>query len=147
MLVLFLSIALLVPCCGYALTHDVYPALYPLQGYPQRLVAGIPAGAPVVFTTLPPFALLTTYDPTHRYTFLLDWTYDLDPRRVQGDLSGQRLMENWKRAGYEADRILPCAEVLRGRFGLLPPARLGQNRLVCRPVGRQSRVPGAAAPN
>ena len=99
----------LVPFCIFALSRRTNFALYPAVGYPQKLAAMIPLDAPVV-TNLPAFTLLTTYDPTHRYLFLLDWSYDLQ-LGPQKDMSGERLMENWKRAGYEADNILPCTSI------------------------------------
>ena len=108
-----LALLALLPLCAFALFRKTNYALYPPTGYPEQIAARIPAGAPVL-TALPAFTLLSHYDPTHRYLFLLDWPFDLAPGHL-ADYSGERLMENWQRAGYNADRILPCP-ILFARF-------------------------------
>ena len=118
------SLFALIPFFAFALSRQTNFALYPPTGYTQKLAAMIPRDAPVL-TNLPAFTLLSTYDPTHHYLFMLDWSYDLQPSQHR-DVSGERLMENWKRAGYEAGNILPCTSIFSrypDNYVLLAPYR------------------------
>ncbi len=95
-------------CCGYALSRRTNYQLYPSRGYPERLLQSVPAGATVISNSLV-FELLRTYNSSHRFVTPFNWKYG--PRTDDhNDYSDQRLMQNWKRAGYDEANILPCKE-------------------------------------
>ena len=104
------SLAFLLPCFAFSLAHNDYPGLYAPLNYTGSLASQIPHDAPVLVSEFPSYTMLATFEPTHRYLFLLDWPYDLRTN-PGGDFSGQRLMENWHRAGYAPDDIVPFCTV------------------------------------
>lgn len=133
---LFFPLLFLICCCTYAISRRTNHGLYATEGYPQRLLERVPAGATVVSNSLA-FELLSTYDPTHRSITPYNWFYGPSfDHHV--DYSDQHLMENWKRADYEAANIVPCWAAFSqpGTFYVLidPPQttwfeeRIAQNR-------------------
>lgn len=98
----------LLPLIGYASSRRTNYALYPSRGYPERITAPIPPGAPVL-ASLHTFTLLLTYDPRNPILFPVDWHGD-DPSGTTSNF-GEHLMENWRRAGYAPGQILPCAQI------------------------------------
>lgn len=107
-----LVMLVILPCAGFALRHHDLQEIYPKPGVVAEIATRIPPGVPVLVTQEPPFLLMTTYDPGHRYFYLLDWAYDLRPGHTPKDLSTQGVMENWTRAGVFRDRVLPCHAIL-----------------------------------
>ena len=107
-----LAAAMIVLCAAFGLSRRPYYELYPTTGLAQRIAERLPPEKNVVVTAVPLFLFLTRYEPTHHYIYLLDWDFDLAPGRVNGDHSGERLMENFKRAGYDSGSILSCDEIL-----------------------------------
>lgn len=95
----------LLPFCAFALSRHVYADAYPSVGYPQRVTAAIPPGA-MILGGVSEFDLLARYDHAHTPVFMLNRPYQHDhPGPGDWDTG---LMENWRRAGYETGRILPC---------------------------------------
>ncbi len=100
------SVSFVLCCCGYASLRRPNNELYPHRGYPERLVRSVPAGSTIIANSLV-FELLETYDPDHRAVTPFDWKFG--PRSEDhNDYSDQRLMQNWKRAGYDEANLLPC---------------------------------------
>ena len=89
--------------------------------------ASLPRNAAVLVTLMPDFVLMSKYDPSRKYYFLLDWPYDLTALKKQTiDLSGQREMENWHNAGLLPGRIIACPAVFQSNddlYILLDPGR------------------------
>ena len=145
-----LGIALLVivPVASYAIRQKDLDQLYPYLGLPERIAAQLPPHAPVLVSYLPDFTLLTRYDPSRRYYFLIDWPYDLRPDHPRGDYSGQREMENWRRAGYLPDRIVECPRVFEENeslYLLLDPGRMDwlADRLLHNPAFLSKQIGGS----
>ncbi|HSU18760.1 MAG TPA: glycosyltransferase family 39 protein [Acidobacteriaceae bacterium] len=107
-----LSFAVLLPFCAFAASRNVYHQLYPPRGYSRQLSSLLPPGKPVVTTDMTTFMLQTMNDPTHRYLYPLDWSFDHNPQHAHQDHAGAYLLQNWKHAGYSAQEILPCPELL-----------------------------------
>ncbi|MGI4828229.1 MAG: hypothetical protein ACRYFU_08575 [Janthinobacterium lividum] len=104
------SLGFLAPCCAFAVMHNDYPALYAPLHYSADLAARLPNDAPILVADLPTYMLVEISEPTHRYLYLLDWPFDLR-HHATGNLSGQRIMENWRRAGYAANGMPPFCSI------------------------------------
>lgn len=107
-----LSLCLIVVCSRIAWATKVYEDIYPAPNYPRDFISQLPPEKTAVVTEMPVFTFFNIYDPAHHYIMLNDWSYDLDPQRPRVDLSGHRLMQNWKRSGFYADSIDSWDEVL-----------------------------------
>lgn len=103
------ALLVLLPFCWYGATRDVNYSLYPNSSYVPQVNAYLRPGVPAL-ASLPVFPFLHVYDPQHQVLYQTDWGFADDPAHA-ADYSGERLMENWKRAGYLADDIMPCTEL------------------------------------
>lgn len=114
-------VAVLAALWWRAYSTDPYAQLYPQADYARTTSSQLGAGNPVVVTYLPVFTLLRLFDPAHHYIFATDWQYDLRTAPLGADFSGQRLMENWVRAGLAPDEVLDLPVILTRypRFTLL----------------------------
>ncbi len=94
--------------------------------FTEALTAHMPHDLPVVtedaftFTEL----LSTQANSGVHYTFLLDWPWAINPAAPRLEVTQYHLMENWKLAGYFADRIETADTFLRNnpRFLLIHDA-------------------------
>ena len=139
------ALFIFIPCMVHAVRKQPYAGVYPSPGFVARVVSRLPPDRTVVVTLVPLFLVLRTYDPAHHYILLDDRAYDLAHAGPGSNLSGQRLMENWKRAGFAGDSILDCTEILdrNPHFTLLlDPGRLSwlRDRLLSQPVVDASQV-------
>jgi hypothetical protein len=102
--------ALIVVKARPAIANPLYAFVFPDAGMPQRLQAMLPPGHEIVMAAANDFFILRTYDPSHHYLFLSDWAYNDAPIRADGNYAIERMMNNWKSAGYLAPGDLATCE-------------------------------------
>lgn len=83
--------------------------------FTEALTAHMPPGLPVVVEDAFTFTELMNTEAHSgvRYMFLLDWPWAVAPDSPHLEVTQYHLMENWKNAGYFADRIENVDEFLR----------------------------------
>lgn len=104
-----LSLCVMMPPVIFAAFRPMKEDVYPSSAF-IRTASALPA-TPVVVTHFPTYNVLSHYDRSHEYVYMVNWQYDLAPGRRPADYSSERLMENIERGGFEEVKVLPCHEI------------------------------------